>query len=334
MNNIIKNIGIITSGGDSPGMNTVIKTIVNITNNYNINCYGIIYGYDGLIKGNIKKLINKDVNNINNIGGTILGSGRSKIFKTKNGRKRAYNNIKKYNLNCLIIIGGNGSLTGSMIFNKEYNIPIIGIPGTIDNDIYGTDLTIGYDTALNNIIKIIDKIKTTIDSTNNRIFIIEVMGKGSGFLALNSGISINALDILIPKNNKYNFKKLDKILTKWNNNIYNNIIIVAENKKIGESAKKVYRYIKNKFNKFEIRYLILGHIQRGGSPTYLDRILAIKLGLESIKCLLKNKFNFVIGIKKNKISYIPFKKAIKNNKKKYDKNIKNIYKYFFLKKKI
>ncbi|WGH27064.1 MAG: ATP-dependent 6-phosphofructokinase [Candidatus Shikimatogenerans bostrichidophilus] len=330
MKNIIKNIGIITSGGDSPGMNAVIKSIVNFSNNYNINCYGIKYGYDGLIKGknNIIRLFNKDVNNIINLGGTILGSGRSKIFKTKKGRKKAYNNIINNNLNGLIIIGGDGSFTGAMIFNKEYNFPIIGIPGTIDNDIYGTDLTIGYDTSLNTIIQIVEKIKDTANS-NNRIFIIEVMGKGLGFLALNSGIALGALDILIPKNDKYNFNKIDNFLFKNNKNLYNNIIIVAENKKIGESAKKVYRYIKNKFNKYEIRYSILGHVQRGGTPTYLDRILAIKLSLESVKNFYNYKFNFVIGIKNNKITYIPFNKAIKKNKKKYDKNIKNIYKCYY-----
>ncbi|MDH3003803.1 MAG: 6-phosphofructokinase [Candidatus Shikimatogenerans sp. JK-2022] len=334
MNNLIKNIGIITSGGDSPGMNTIIKTLVNLTNDLNINIYGIFYGYDGLIiKNNIKKLFNKDVININNLGGTILGAGRSKLFKTKNGRKKAYKNLLKYNINCLIVIGGDGSLTGSMIFNKEYKIPIIGIPGTIDNDINGTDYTIGYDTALNNIINTIDNLKYSIDSNNNKLFVIETMGKGTGFLALNSGLSINALDIIIPKNNKYNFKKLDKLLINWNKNLYNNIIIVAENNKIGYSAKKVYRYINNKFNKFLIRYFILGHIQRGGTPTYLDRIIAIKLSLECIKCIKKNKFNFILGMKNNKIKYIPFKKIILK-KKKYNKNIKDIYKYFFYKKKL
>ncbi|WGH26035.1 MAG: 6-phosphofructokinase [Candidatus Shikimatogenerans bostrichidophilus] len=326
----IKNIGIITSGGDSPGMNTVIKTIVNYSKNFNINCYGIKYGYNGLINNDIKKISNKKVNNIIGIGGTILGAGRSIKFKTKNGRKKAYKNIIRNNLDALIIIGGDGSLKGAFIFNKEYNIPIICIPGTIDNDVYGTDLTIGYDTSLNTIIKIVEKIKNTVDSNNNKIFIIEVMGKGTEFLALNSGISINALNIIIPKNNKYNFKNIYDNLKKWNKNINNNIIIVAENSKIGKSAKKTYRFIKNNFNKFEIRYLILGHIQRGGSPTYLDRILAIKLSIETINNLIHYKFNFLIGIKNNNIIYIPFKKFEKKKNNKCDKNINYLYNKLYL----
>ncbi|WOX79348.1 ATP-dependent 6-phosphofructokinase [Candidatus Shikimatogenerans bostrichidophilus] len=316
MLNKINNIGIITSGGDSPGMNAAIKSIVNYSINNNINCYGIKYGYDGLINGNIKKLSNKSVYNIIGQGGSILGTGRSIKFKTILGRKKAFENIKKNNLDALIIIGGNGTFTGAIKFNKEYNFPIIGIPGTIDNDINGTDITIGYDTSLNTIIQIIEKIKDTA-ITNNRIFIIEVMGKGLGFLAFNSGISIGALDILIPNNNKYDLKNLYKILNKWNK--YNsNIIIVAENKNIGES-EIIYKLIKKKFNNLEFRFNILGHIQRCGSPTCIDRILAIRLGIESIKNLINLKYNFVIGIKNNKITYIPFKKAIKNKKLVIDK---------------
>lgn len=318
----IKNIGIITSGGDSPGMNAAIKSIVNYSNLKNINCYGIKYGYNGLINGDIIKLSNKNVNNIIGLGGTILGSGRSEEFKTKIGRKKAYKNIIKNNLDGLIIIGGDGSFTGSMIFNEEYNFPIIGIPGTIDNDIYGTDLTIGYDTALNTIIQSVEKIKDTAYS-NNRIFIIEVMGKTLGFLALYSGIAIGALDILINENNKYNLNKIINLLNKGE--INSNIIIVAENKKIGNAAKEIYKQIKKKINKYEIRFSILGHIQRGGSPTCIDRILAIKLGLESIKKLINFNKNIVIGIKNNKITYIPFNKSIKKYKKKFDKNIIEIY---------
>ncbi|WGH27574.1 MAG: ATP-dependent 6-phosphofructokinase [Candidatus Shikimatogenerans bostrichidophilus] len=326
----IKNIGIITSGGDSPGMNATIKTIVNFSKKKNINCYGIKNGYNGLINNKIIKLSNKDVNNIIGLGGTILGTSRSEEFKTKEGRKKAYKNIIKNNLNGLIIIGGNGSFTGAKIFNEEYKIPIIGIPGTIDNDIYGTDYTIGYDTSLNTIINLIEKIKDTANS-HNKIFIIEVMGRGMAFLALNSGISIGALDILISNKNKYNLKNIFSKLEKWNKYKNSNIIIIAETEKeyknIGESANKIFNIIKNKFKKYEFRLNILGHVQRGGSPTCLDRILAIKLGLESIINFIKFKYNFVLGIKNNKIKYIPFKKAILN--KKIDNNIKILYENLF-----
>ncbi|WGH25671.1 MAG: ATP-dependent 6-phosphofructokinase [Candidatus Shikimatogenerans bostrichidophilus] len=326
----IKNIGIITSGGDSPGMNAAIKSIVNYSNINNINCLGFKNGYNGLINGDIIKLSNNNVNNIIGLGGTILGSGRSEEFKNKIGRKKAYNNIINNNLDGLIIIGGDGSFTGSIIFNEEYNFPIIGIPGTIDNDIYGTDLTIGYDTALNTIIYAVEKIQDTANS-NNRIFIIEVMGKNLGFLALNSGIAIGSLDIIInkEKNNKYNIKRIINLLKKGEKN--SNIIIVAENKNIGYAAKKIYNQIKEKIDKYEIRYSILGHIQRGGSPTCLDRILAIRLGLESIKQLINFKKNIVIGIKNNKITYIPFNKSIQKYNKKFDDNIKQIYKDMYLK---
>ncbi|WGH26565.1 MAG: 6-phosphofructokinase [Candidatus Shikimatogenerans bostrichidophilus] len=326
----IKNIGIITSGGDSPGMNATIKTIVNFSKKKKINCYGIKNGYNGLIKNKIFKLSNKNVNNIIGLGGTILGTGRSEKFKTKEGRKIAYKNLIKNNLNGLIIIGGNGTFTGAKIFNEEYKFPIIGIPGTIDNDIYGTDYTIGYDTSLNTIINLIEKIKDTANS-NNKIFIIEVMGRGMGFLALNSGISIGVLDILVSKKNKYNLKKIFCKLKNWNKDKNSNIIIIAEtekdNKNIGESASKIYNIIKDKFKKYEFRLNILGHVQRGGSPTCLDRILAIRLGLESILNFLKLKYNFVLGIKNNNIKYIPFKKAI--SKKKIDKNIKILYNNLF-----
>ncbi|BDT61574.1 MAG: ATP-dependent 6-phosphofructokinase [Flavobacteriales endosymbiont of Rhyzopertha dominica] len=305
-------------------MNAAIKTIVNYSNNNNINCYGIKYGYEGLIKGNFKKLSNFIVNNILSFGGTILGTSRSEKFKTKIGRKKAYNNIIKNKIDGLIVIGGDGTFTGAKKLYKEYKVPIIGIPGTIDNDIYGTDYTIGYDTSLNTIINNIEKIKDTAYS-NNKLFIIEVMGKGLGFLALNSGISIGALDIFIPNNKKYNLKNIYNILKNWNINKYSNIIIVAENKKIGDSAKTIYKLIKQKFKNIDIRYNILGHVQRGGSPTYFDRILAINFGLESIKNLIKLKTNIVIGINNNKIIHIPFNESIKKKKKKFDKNIINIY---------
>ncbi|MDH3004479.1 MAG: 6-phosphofructokinase [Candidatus Shikimatogenerans sp. JK-2022] len=321
--NIYK-LGIITSGGDSPGMNSVIKTIVNYSYINNINCIGYKYGLDGLIKNNYIKLSNKHVNNIINLGGSIIGCGRSKLFYSKKGRKLAYRNLLYNNINGLIVIGGNGTIDGINAFNKEYNFPIICIPATIDNDIYGTDLTLGYDTSLNTIIKSIEIIQDTAN-TNNRIFIIEVMGKGSGNLALNSGIALNALYIIF--NNNYNFKKLKNIFKK--KFLKSNIIIVAENKKIGNVSKYFYKKLKKYIKNYEIRYNILGHIQRGGSPTYIDRILGIRFGINAIKNLIKYKKNIILGIKKNKIINISFYKY--NNKiKKIDKNILNIYKKLYL----
>lgn len=316
-----KKIGIITSGGDSPGMNAILFSIFNFCFLNNIKCIGFKYGFSGLIKNKKKKIYKKDINNIIGLGGTILGAGRSNLFYTKKGRAKAYINILKNNLYGLIIIGGNGTFKGVKIFSKEYkNIPIIGIPGTIDNDINGTDLTIGYDTSNNTIIKTINKIQDTAIS-NNRIFIIEVMGKKTGFLALNSGLSLGALYIIYKS--KYNLKKIIQNIEKKKSNI----IIVAENENIGDFSKEIFNKLKKKSKKYDFRLNILGHLQRGGSPTCLDRILALRLGLESIKKLKNFKKNLVIGIKNNKIKYIPFKKAIL--KKKISKNLIKLYKFFY-----
>ncbi|WGH25124.1 MAG: 6-phosphofructokinase [Candidatus Shikimatogenerans bostrichidophilus] len=317
-----KKIGIITSGGDSPGMNSAIKSIVNYSNMNNINCLGFKYGYDGLINNNYLELSNNKVKNIIGFGGTILGSGRSIDFLTKKGRKQAYKNYLYNKLDGLIIIGGNGTFHGVNKLNKEFNIPIIGIPGTIDNDIYGTDLTLGYDTALNTIITTVDKIKDTANS-NNRIFIVEVMGKKTGYLALNSGIALDSLYIIF--NRKYNLNKLVSLLKK--ERVLSNIIIVAENTKIGNASKKLYKFLKNSITNYEIRRTILGHIQRGGSPTCIDRILGIRLGLEAIKKIINYDNNFVIGIKNNKIIHITFEESVK--KKKIDINSLYIYNNFY-----
>ncbi|MDH3004826.1 MAG: 6-phosphofructokinase, partial [Candidatus Shikimatogenerans sp. JK-2022] len=300
-------IGIITSGGDSPGMNTIIQSIVNYTYKKKIKCIGIKNGFNGLIKKKFFNLSKKIlIKNINGLGGTILGAGRSKLFFSIKGRQTAYYNIKNKKINGLIVIGGNGTFTGIKKFVKEYkNIPIIGIPGTIDNDIYGTDHTIGYDTTLNNIIKIVKKIQDTAQS-NKRIFIVEVMGKNTGFLALNSGITIGALYIFFKKLNLKNLKKIIEYIKKNLNK--HKIIIVAENKKIGQASKDIYNILKKKKIKLKIRCIILGHIQRGGSPTFLDRMLAIRLGINSIKTLINKKKNKIIGIKNNKINYIPLSK--------------------------
>ncbi|WP_212113220.1 6-phosphofructokinase [Candidatus Shikimatogenerans silvanidophilus] len=322
----MKNIGIITSGGDSPGMNAAIRSIVKTAYYYRINCFGILFGFKGLINGNIINLCTIDVKNIINRGGTILKTARSKEFETKEGRKKAYKNFKKKKLDGLIIIGGNGTLTGAKIFEEEYNIPIIGIPGTIDNDIYGSDCTIGYDTALNTVIVAIDKIRDTATS-HNRLFFIEVMGRESGFIALNSGIATGALNIMLPEKN-YNINNLFKSIDKGNKEgKSSSIIIVSEDKKI-QKAYSLAKITKKKYPNYEIRVSILGHIQRGGNPTCFDRVLASKLGFFSVKSLIDGKYGFIVGSKENKISYTLLKEFNKK-KNKIDEELIKISKILF-----
>ncbi|BAO66422.1 6-phosphofructokinase [Candidatus Karelsulcia muelleri] len=309
----IGKIGILTSGGDSPGMNAAIRAVVRTASYYCVNCIGISLGYKGLINNEMRKVVPTDVNNLIHRGGTLLKTARSEEFKTKFGRKKANINYKKNGLEGLIVIGGDGSFTGAMIFGQEYNIPIIGIPGTIDNDIYGTDFTVGYDTALNTAIEAIDKIRDTAKS-HNRLFFIEVMGKDSGFLALNSGIATGALDILIPEK-KYNLDKLfysiEKVKQKGK---YSSIIIVSEGKKLG-GVYDLAKTTKKKFPDYDIRVSILGHIQRGGYPTCSDRVLASRLGVASVEALISGKKNVMTGIKANKVIFTPFLKAIKKKRK-------------------
>lgn len=286
-------IGILTSGGDSPGMNAAIRAVVYSSFHYKFECIGILNGYKGLIEGNTFKLEKKDVSNIIHNSGTILKTSRSKEFETIEGIKKAYNIIKLHNINGIILIGGNGSLIGLLKFsNKFIDIPIVFIPGTIDNDIYGTDLTVGYDTALNTIIYTIDKIKNTALS-QNRLFFIEVMGRHSGFLAINSGISTDSISI-IPEI-KYTIDHIFKYII--NKNI--STIIVTEGSLYG--IHELAKITKCKFPYFEIRVYILGHIQRCVNPSCFDRVLANKLGLESVNTLIKVNKTVIMGISNNKL---------------------------------
>jgi 6-phosphofructokinase 1 len=286
-------MGILTSGGDSPGMNAAIRAVVYFSYQYNLEYIGIINGYKGLIEGNTLKLNKKNVINIIQNSGTILKTSRSKHFETIEGKKKAYKMIKQNNLNGLIVIGGNGSLIGAIKFvNRLLDIPIVVIPGTIDNDIYGTDLTIGYDTALNTIIDAIDKIKNTALS-HNRLFIIEVMGRYSGYLAINSGIATDSIAIIPGMN--YNLDYLIKYIKCKKKST----IIVTEGSKLG--IHELAKITRCKFKDYEIRVFILGHIQRCGNPSCFDRVLATKLGCESVKTLSILKTNVVIGIKNNNI---------------------------------
>lgn len=305
-------IGVFTSGGDSPGMNAAVRAVARTCIYNNIEVYGIYEGYKGLIEGNIKQLTTKDVSNIIQRGGTILKSARCKEFHTKEGRQQAFNNIKKFGLDGIVAIGGDGTFTGAAIFNKEFNIPFIGVPGTIDNDLYGTDNTIGYDTALNTVVEAVDKIRDTA-SSHKRLFLIEVMGRDAGFIALRSGIGVGAEAILIPETETY----INELVTKLDNNNKHKesmIIIVAEGDDAG-NATEIAAKLKEQCPNYDSRVTILGHIQRGGSPSALDRVLASQLGNAAVNSLLDNQTNAMVGVINKKVVLTPFEKAIKHNQK-------------------
>lgn len=309
----LKKIGVFTSGGDSPGMNAAVRAVVRTCLYNNIEPYGIYEGYKGLIEGNIKPLVSSDVSNIIQRGGTILRSARCKEFHEKEGRQKAFDNIKKHQLDGIVAIGGDGTFTGAKIFNAEHQIPFIGIPGTIDNDLYGTDYCIGYDTALNTVIEAVDKIRDTA-SSHNRLFIVEVMGRDAGFIALRSGIGVGAEAILVPETPTY----IDKLISKLKSNTINHkksmIVIVAEGDESG-GAYNVAEQVKKSCPDFDTRVTVLGHIQRGGSPSALDRVLASRLGNAAVNALLDGKTNLMVGVQHKDISYVPFDKAIKHHQK-------------------
>jgi len=309
----MKKIGVFTSGGDSPGMNAAIRAVVRTCAFHNIETYGIYEGYNGLISNEIKLLKSTDVSNIIQRGGTILRSSRSKGFRTAEGRKKAFENIQKIGLDGIIAIGGDGTFTGANIFNKEYNIPFIGIPGTIDNDLFGTDNTIGYDTALNTIVEAVDKIRDTA-SSHNRIFLVEVMGRDAGFLALRSGISVGAEAILIPETHTYINELINKLTSENKHHKKSMIVIVAEGDNAG-GANEVAEKIKQLCPNFDTRVTILGHIQRGGNPSAADRVLASHLGNAAVEALLDNKTNLMVGNINKKIVFTSFENAIKHHNK-------------------
>jgi 6-phosphofructokinase 1 len=309
--NNIKSIAVLTSGGDAPGMNAALRAVVRTANHYDIDCYGIREGYNGLIAGDVIKMGPRSVKNIINQGGTILKSARSKEFMTPEGRKKAYDQCVKLGIDALVCIGGDGSFTGAKVFNEEYGVKVIGVPGTIDNDIFGTDKTIGYDTALNTAMDAIDKIRDTATS-HNRVFFVEVMGRDAGFIALNSGIATGALDILIPERKDsledlFNtFKTAEKVGKS------SSIVVVAE----GEELASIYdlaKATKEEFPNYDIRVAILGHIQRGGSPSCADRVLASHLGYGAVIGLMEGKNKVMVGMQSNKITYTTIEEAIKKH---------------------
>lgn len=307
----MKNIAVFTSGGDSPGMNACIRAVYRTGKHFGTKVFGIIKGYEGLIDGNLLELTDDHVYGISKLGGTILQSARSERFKTKEGRAQAYENIKRLDINAIVAIGGDGTFTGANIFMQEFpDVKMVGCPGTIDNDLIGTDFTIGYDTAINTAMEAIDKIRDTADS-HNRLFFVEVMGRDAGLIALRAGISAEADAILIPE-----------IHTDWSNliqvlknqkeaNQKSFVVVVAEGDDSG-GAYDIAKRIKKELPSFDTKFTILGHIQRGGSPTSMERFRAAWMGTEAVKALVENEKGIMIGIQNNVISKTPFADAIKH----------------------
>jgi len=310
MSKKIYKIGLMTSGGDAPGMNAAIRAVVRSCAFYKVDCIGIFRGYEGLIEGDFKVLTSRSVNNIINRGGTILKSSRSAEFRTKEGRKKAYEQIKKAEIDALVLIGGDGTFTGGMIFNSEYDLPIIGIPGTIDNDIYGTNYTIGYDTALNTVVDAIDKIRDTA-SSHKRLFFVEVMGRDAGHIALNGGVGAGAEEILIPEENLGLDRLLESLQHSKRSGKSSSIVVVAEGDKIGKNVFELKNYVESNLEEYDVRVSVLGHMQRGGSPSCFDRVLATRMGVKAVESLLDGKSNCMVGSLNNKMELTPLDQAIK-----------------------
>ena len=310
MNKAIGRIGVLTSGGDVPGMNAALRAVVRTAAFHSIECIGIYRGYQGLIDNDVKLMNARSVNNIINKGGTILKSARCLEFRTKKGRKIAFETIKKNKIQALVVIGGDGSFTGAMIFQSEFNIPVIGIPGTIDNDIFGTSNTIGYDTALNTVIGAIDKIRDTAIS-HNRLFFVEVMGRDAGHIALNTGIGAGAEEVLIPEENMGLERLLDSLKRSEKSGKSSSIVVVAEGDKTGKNVLEIAEYVEKNLPYYEVRVSVLGHMQRGGSPSCIDRVLASRMGVYSVEALIDGKSNMMVGVKSEEIILSPLEKAIK-----------------------
>ena len=300
------------SGGDSPGMNAGIRAVVRTALYHGIEVYGIVRGYSGMIEDDIYQMQSRSVANIIQIGGTILKTARSKEFFTKEGREKAYSNLKKRGIDGLVILGGDGSFRGAQTFSNEFDIPCIGLPGTIDKDIAGTDFTIGFDTAVNTAVQAIDKIRDTAES-HDRLFIIEVMGRDAGYIALHSGIATGAENILIPEKKTDIDNLIASLQEKEKRKKLVNLIIVAEGEKGG--ADYIDKIIKEKIPGLDTRVCILGHIQRGGSPTCFDRLIASRMGYHAVECLMEGQFNVFVGIVNNRINYIPLNEAVKKKQR-------------------
>jgi 6-phosphofructokinase 1 len=308
----IKKVAVLTSGGDSPGMNAAIRSVVRTCAYHNILCVGIYRGYQGMIEGDFLEMGARSVHNIINKGGTILKSARSKEFMTVEGRKKAYDQLVKAEVDALVVIGGDGSFTGAEVFNKEYGFPVMGIPGTIDNDIFGTSHTLGYDTALNTVVDCIDKIRDTA-SSHNRLFFVEVMGRDAGHIALNAGIGGGAEEVLIPEEELGLERLLESLKKSKASGKSSSIVVIAEGDKIGKNVFELKDYVEANLPEYEIRVSVLGHMQRGGAPSCYDRVLASRLGVKAVESLLEGKSNYMVGMINDKVALTPLEQAIKGH---------------------
>jgi 6-phosphofructokinase 1 len=309
----VTKIGVLSSGGDSPGMNACIRAVVRTGIYHGLEVYGIMRGYSGMVENDIIPMESRSVANIIQRGGTILKTSRCKEFMEYAGRKKAYENLKKHGIDGLVIIGGDGSFRGAQIFSNEFDIPCIGLPGTIDKDIAGTDFTIGFDTAVNTAVEAIDKIRDTAEA-HDRLFIIEVMGRDAGYIALHSGIATGAENILIPERKTEIEKIVAELSEKKRRHKLVNLIVVAEGDEFG-GGNEVARVIKERLPQLEVRVCILGHIQRGGSPSCFDRLISSRMGYHAVESLVEGRHNVFVGIVNNKINYIPLDEAIKKKQR-------------------
>ncbi len=310
----IKKIGVLTSGGDAPGMNAAIRSVVRTCAFHDIKCYGIYRGYEGMIDGDFVEMNARSVKGIINKGGTVLKSARSNKFRTKEGRVTAYEQLKKAGIDAFVVIGGDGSFTGAMVFNKEFDFPVMGIPGTIDNDIFGTTHTLGYDTALNTVVDVIDKIRDTA-SSHNRLFFVEVMGRDAGHIALNVGIGAGAEEVLIPEENLGLDRLLESLRRSKQSGKSSSVVVVAEGDKIGKNVFELKDYVEENMTEYEVRVSVLGHMQRGGPPSCFDRVLASRMGVKAVESLITGKSNYMVGMKHDVMDLTPFDQAVKGKSK-------------------
>lgn len=314
MSREIKKIGVFTSGGDSPGMNAAIRSVVRTCAFHGIECVGIYQGYEGIMSGDFEPLGPRSVKGIINKGGTILKSARSKEFRTKEGRQKAFDQLVKAEIDALVAIGGDGTFTGAMIFNQEFDFPVMGIPGTIDNDIVGTTHTLGFDTAQNTVMEAIDKIRDTA-SSHNRLFFIEVMGRDVGHIALNTGIAGGAEEILIPEEDLGMERLVESLRRSRKSGKSSSIVVVAEGDKIGKNIFQLKEYVDENMEGYDVRVSVLGHMQRGGAPTCFDRVLASRMGVKAVESLLDGKTNYMVGLNNNIMQLTPLDQAIKGKSK-------------------
>ena len=312
MDNKIKTIAVLTSGGDSPGMNAAIRAVVRTCTYHGLQCQGVFRGFQGLMEGDFKELGARSVNNIINKGGTMLKSARSEDFRSFEGRKKAFRKLQEANIDALVIIGGDGSFKGALALNSEFNLPVIAIPGTIDNDIFGTTHTIGYDTALNTVVDVIDKIRDTA-SSHNRLFFVEVMGRDAGHIALNAGIGAGAEEILIPEENLGVERLLESLRRSKESGKSSSIVVISEGGKIGKTVFELKDYVEENLPEYEVRVSVLGHMQRGGAPSCFDRVLASRFGVKAVESLMAGKSNYMVGLSNDKIVLVPLSKAIKGS---------------------